>query len=88
MQLDSIVIFACISIFSLVLFLVSILSYYKYRKIKLLLISMVFLMFLSRSLLLSFSLFSAQVSAFIASPYIWLFDLLILLVLYITSLKR
>jgi hypothetical protein len=88
MQLDSVIIFACISIFSLVLFVVSILSYSKYRNIKLLLISMVFLVFLSRSLLLSLSLFFTQVSSFIASPYIWLFDLLILLGLYITSLKR
>ena len=49
---------------------------------------MVFLLFLSRSLLLSLSLFFTQVSTFIATPYIWVFDFLILLVLYITSLKR
>jgi len=88
METYSIVIFAAITVFSFVLFLVSLLSYWKYGKGKLLLIAAVFFVFLLRALLLSASLFSEDVSSFISSTHIWLFDLVILALLYITSLKR
>ena len=88
MAMESILIFACMTIFSLILFIVSILSYWKYKKIKLLFIGVVFLIFLIRSVLLSLSLFYEQIEMITSSTYIWLFDLMLLVVLYITSLKR
>ena len=45
-------------------------------------------MFFTRSVLLSLGLFYPQVEPFISSVYIWVFDLAILAILYITSLKK
>jgi hypothetical protein len=88
MDIVSIFIIACITIFSLALLVISLLSYWKYKNIKLLFISMVFLVFFTRSVLLTLGLFYEQVAAVTSSVYIWMFDLLILVVLYIISLKR
>ncbi len=88
MDMESIVIFACMTIFSLVLLVVSLLSYWKYKKPKLLFISIVFFVFFIRSILLTLSLFYEQIEALTSSTYIWLFDLALLIVLYITSIKR
>lgn len=86
--MESIIIFACITIFALVLFIVSILSYWKYKNVKLFFIGVVFLFFLVRGILLSLSLLNEDILKIVSSTYIWLFDLVILAILYITSLKR
>ncbi len=86
--MEDIIIFSCLTIFSLVLFCVSILSYWRYKKIKLLFISMVFLVFLIRSVVLSLSLFYDIFASFSSSNYIWILDLIILVILYLTSMKR
>jgi len=88
MTIDGVILFASITIFSLVLFVISLLSYWKYGKLRRLFISIIFFMFFTRSVLLSLGLFYPQVEPFISSVYIWVFDLAILAILYITSLKK
>ena len=87
-MIEGVILYACITIFSLILLVVSLLSYRKYRSIKLLLISMMLLVFFARGVLLSLGLFVPSIAAFTSSIYIWVFDLVILTVLYVTSLKK
>ena len=88
MNLENIVISAFITIFSLGLFAVSIASYRKYKNLKLLFVSFVFLVFLVRGLLLSLSLFNDDIAVFFSGTYVGLFDLIILILLFIATLKR
>jgi len=88
MMIEGVILFASITIFSLVLFIISLLSYWKYGKLRRLFISIILFMFFTRSVLLSLGLFISQVEAFTSSIYIWVFDLAILAVLYVTSLKK
>jgi hypothetical protein len=79
---------AGITIFSLNLLIVSLLSYRRYRGIKLLFLSVVFLLFFFRGIILSYNVFSGNVGDQNAFLYLWVLDLIILVFLYITSLKR
>jgi predicted ferric reductase len=88
MELLDIFISASITIFSLALLMISLLSYWKYRNIKLVFISLIVLVFFIRGLFLSLGLFNDQVLALTSRSSFWLFDLLILVLLYITALKR
>lgn len=88
MEIESIIIDACITIFALGLFIVSLLSYRKYKNGKLLFVSLVFLIFLVKGMLLSLSLFYSQFADIISNPYVGLFDLIILVLLFIATLKR
>jgi len=88
MEIVSIIIDASITIFALGLFIVSLLSYRKYKNGKLLFVSLVFLIFLVKGILLSLSLFYSQFADIISNPYVGLFDLIILVFLFIATLKR
>jgi len=89
MSINIIIIIALITILSLVLMLVTFLSYSKFKNKKLLFVGCVFLFFFLRSLLLSFSIFIKEIETFTNSGYIWLFDLIILVLLYAAySVKR
>jgi hypothetical protein len=88
MQLGLIVLSAGITIFSLNLLIVSLLSYWKYRNKKLLLISSVFIFFFIRGLFLTYRVFYEDITNLSSILYLWVFDLFILVLLYITSLKR
>ena len=88
MEVQEIVFYAIITILSLVLVIISFLSYWKYQKPKLLLIGGVFLLFLVRGILLSIGLFIPIVQEFTSSEFIWVFDIAMLLVLYLTSLRK
>ena len=88
MEIESIIIDACITIFALGLMIVSLLSYRKYKNTKLLFVTLVFFIFLVKGVLLSFSLFDMQLLGIPSNPYIGLFDLVILVLLFIATLKR
>jgi len=88
MEIESIIIDACITIFALGLFIVSLLSYRKSKNVKLIFVSLVFLVFLVKGTLLSLSLFYTQVADSISNPYFRLFDLIVLILLFIATLKR
>ena len=88
MEIEQIIISACITIFSLGLLLVSSASYRKYKNLKLLFVSMVFVVFLIKGMLLSLSLFYEDIELLNTVIHSGLFDLSILILLFIATLKR
>ena len=89
MNLEIIFIYSMITILSLVLLLVTLFSYLKYKNSKLLFVSFVFLFLFIRGILLSIGLFYDYIGSFTNSGYIWLFDVIILVLLYAAySIKR
>lgn len=88
MDTINIIIAACVTVFSLGLFFISIISYYKTRNVKLFFVSLVFLILLIRGLLFSLSIFNEGFESFIKITYVGLFDLVILLLLFSATLKR
>lgn len=88
MQIESIVINAFITIFSLGLLSVSLASYRKYRNVKLFFVSMVFLVFFIKAVLLSLILFYGLIEPFSTVLHNCFFDLIILVLLFIATLKR
>ena len=91
MQIEVIAISAGITIFSLGLLIVSLVSYKKYKNSKLLFITLVFFVLLIKGILFSVSLFFPELSminSLLFSIYGGLFDLTILVLLFIATLKR
>jgi hypothetical protein len=88
MEIESIIINAGITIFSLGLLAISLASYKKYKNMKLLFIGIVFLVFLVKGILLSLEIFYSEIISISSSTYWGLFDLIILILLFIATLKR
>jgi len=88
MEIYEIVISAFITIFSVGLLGVSLASYRKYKNLKLLFVSLVFLVFLVKGILLSLGLFNEDISSILSGTYAGLFDLFVLILLFIATLKR
>jgi len=88
MEIYDIIISAFITIFSVGLLAVSLASYKKYKNVKLLFVSLVFLVLLIKGILLSLSLFTEELVVFTSIPYAGMFDLIILILLFIATLKR
>ena len=88
MEFESIIIDACITVFSLGLLIVSLLSYRKYKNVKLLFVSIVFFVFFVKGIVFSLGLFNNQFAGILSNPYIGLFDLLVLVLLFMATLKR
>ena len=86
--MESIIIYGFITVFSIGLFSISILSYYKSKNKKLLFVSSVFLLFFIKGVVLSFSLFFSDLNNIITIPIIALFDLIVLFLLFIATLKN
>ena len=86
MGYESIIISACVTIFSLGLLLISLASYFKYKNPKLIFVSLVFLLFLIKGLLLSINVFFEELIEL--NSYFTVFDLIILILLFIATLKR
>jgi hypothetical protein len=86
--MESIIIYAFITIFSFGLFSVSALSYNKSKNKKLLFISTVFLLFIIKGIILSLSLFLPELNMYITIPILAVFDLLVLFLLFIATLKK
>ena len=88
MQIELILLSAGITIFSLNLLIVSLFSYKKYRNTKLLFISVVFLLFFLRGIIFSADAILGKTMDLVSLVYLLVFDLAILVLLYLTSLKR
>jgi hypothetical protein len=88
MEIVSIVIDACITVFALGLLLISLLSYRKYKNVKLLFVSLIFFVFFVKGIILSLGLFNEQLSSLLSNPYTGLFDLVVLVLLFVATLKR
>ena len=86
--MESIIIYAFITIFSIGLFSVSILSYSKSKNKKLLFVSTVFLLFFIKGIILSLSLFLTELDIIITIPILAVFDFLVLFLLFIATLKK
>jgi len=88
MEIYEIIISAFITIFSVGLLAISFASYRKYKNLKLLFVSIVFLVFLIKGLLLSLGLFNEGIISFTSGVYAGLFDLIVLILLFLATLKR
>ena len=88
MQIIEVVLSAFVTIFSFGLLCVSLKSYRKHNNIKLLIIGFVFLVFLIKAILVSIGLFYPNISVIEFDLYSGLIDLVILLLLFIATLKR
>jgi hypothetical protein len=91
MELEGIIISAGVTIFSFGLMIISLASYKKYHNPKLLFISGVFVVLFVKGILFSLSIFLPDMSilrTFLYSIYSGLFDLIILILLFIATLKR
>ena len=83
-----IVLSAGITVISLGMFVVSILSYKKFKNMKLLFVSLAFFVFFLKGLIESLSLFMKDIAVIDSSVSLKLFDLFILLLLFVATLKR
>ena len=91
MEIQEIIISSSVTIFSLGLLLVSLLSYKKFKNQKLFFISLVFIILLIKGILFSLSLFYPEIlfiDTVLFSIYSGLFDLTILILLFMATLKR
>ena len=89
MNIEIIFLYAAITILSVVLFIVTLLSFRQYKNKKVLVVSFIFFFLFVRGIILSFSLFNDQLAAITTSGYVWSFDLIVLILLYAAySLKR
>ena len=88
MNLESILIYSCITIFSFSLFIVSWVSYFRFKNPKLMFIGFAFLVFFIRGIILSLSVLEIEFINIITYPYFGLIDLSILIFLFIATLKR
>ena len=86
MGFENIIISACVTIFSLGLLIISLASYLKYKNLKLLFVSLVFLIFLIKGVLLTINVFFEELTWL--NSYFVIFDLVILIFLFIATIKR
>ena len=86
MEIVGVLLSAGITMFSLGLLIISIISYLKYRNKKLLLVSIAFLFFLLKGIVLTSYVFFEEFTLFIF--FFSVMDLIILVVLFISTLKR
>lgn len=88
MQIEEIFVSAVVTIFSFGLLCIALLSYKKFKNVKLLFVGLVFLVFLVKSIIISLSIFYSSKVLLSSFVYIGLFDLLVLMLLFIATLKR
>ena len=88
MEIESIVISAFVTMFSLGLLVVSLASYRRHKNLKLLFVSFVFLVFLLKGILLSIGLFFDEIVVFTSVSFMGVFDVFILVLLFVATLKR
>jgi hypothetical protein len=87
MQIIELFLTASITMLALGLMILSLLGYRKNHNTKMLFITMVFFVFLIKGLLFTIDLFIEDFTIFASNLNIWFFDLAVLVLLYIASLK-
>ncbi len=88
MGIENIAISASVTVLALGLLIVSLISYKKHRTSKMIFISIVFAIFLIKGILFSLGAFYNQLVVITQNQYLGLFDLLILVTLFLATLKR
>lgn len=86
-EIESLFINACITIFSLAILILSFVSYKKYKNIKLVFITTAFFIFFMKGIIISLGLFFIEFSILTKSTYFGLFDVLILVFVFVSTLK-
>lgn len=86
--IESAIIYGFLTIFSFGLWIISILSYWKSKNKKILFVSIVFLLFLLKGVLLSLSIFLIDLQEFLSITFFAVADLLILFLLFVAVLKK
>jgi hypothetical protein len=76
---------ACITIFSLGLLIIALLSYRHSKNMKIMLVGSVFIFFLIKGLLLSVNVFLGEIPDILV--YLGFFDVIILVLLFVATLK-
>ena len=88
MEIHLIILSPFLIVFSIGMLITSVVSYHRSHNPKLVFISIVFLIFLIRALILAFSLIYIELMGFTSFFSIGLLDLLILLLLFLATIKR
>jgi len=88
MDVEILAISALVSVFSFGMFFMSLLSYRDFKSTKLIFVSIAFFVFFIKGIVQSTSLFYESISALHPSFIIGLFDFVILIFLYIATLKK
>jgi hypothetical protein len=78
---------AFVTVFALTLLIISLLAYRRSKNTKLLIIGSAFVLFFVKGILLSFGLFFKDIEETVA-PFGSLFDIGVLIVLFLSTLKR
>jgi hypothetical protein len=87
MQNIELFITAAITMFSLSLLVLSMLGYKKTRNPQMFFLIAVFILFLIKGIIITLSLFFEDITIFDSLVNIWMFDLVILIVLFLVSMK-
>jgi len=86
--MEAMIIYGFLTVFSIGLFIISFLSFLKSHNKKLLLVTGVFFLFIIKGLLLSISLFIEIPTEIISIQILSIFDLMVLLLLFMATLKK
>ena len=87
-SMESMLLYGFLTVFSVGLFIVSFLSFFKSKNKKLLFVSGVFLIFTIEGIILSLSLFVELPSYLISIQFLSFLDLIVLVLLFMATLKR
>ena len=85
---ESMVVYGFLFVFSIGLLVISFLSYKNSKNVKLIFISGIFFILAIKALTLSLSLFINLPSFILSIPFLSIFDFLIIMLLFIATLKR
>lgn len=83
-ELELVILYAAITILSLILLIVTFVSYRSVRNRKLVFVSGIFFFLFIRGIVLSLTVFFDVFNDVVSSGYLWVVDLVVLLLLYIT----
>ncbi len=88
MEVETIFINACITMFSIGIVTLSLINYKKTKNTKILFVSFAFFLFFIKGMLLSIVLFYHELESITNNKYFGLFDALLVFLLFISTLKR
>ena len=87
-MIETSLIYGFITIFSIGMFIISLFSYKRSKNFKILFVSLAFFLFFIKHILLSLGLFITYINDIISIQTLGIFDLLIIVVLFIATLKK
>ena len=87
-MIETSLIYGFITIFSLGMFIISLFSYKRSKNFKILFVSLAFFLFFIKGILLSLGLFITEINDIISIQTLGIFDLLIIVILFIATLKK